>query len=39
MTTTPEQRKRNLRLGLILASVALALFVGFIVQRYFLLGN
>lgn len=39
MTTTPEQRKRNLRLGLILASVALALFIGFIVQRYFLLGN
>ena len=30
---TPEQqRKNNVRLGLILASVALALFVGFIVK-------
>ena len=30
---TPEQqRKSNVRLGLILASVALALFVGFIVK-------
>lgn len=29
---TPQQRKRNVRLGLILASVALALFVGFIVR-------
>jgi hypothetical protein len=29
---TPEQKKSNLRLGLILASVALAFFVGFIVK-------
>ena len=29
---TPEQRKRNLRLGLILASVALAFFVGFVAK-------
>lgn len=31
--TTPEQRKReNLRLGLILATVAAAFFVGFMVK-------
>ena len=29
---TPEQKKSNLRLGLILASVALVFFVGFIVK-------
>jgi hypothetical protein len=29
---TPEQKKSNLRLGLILASVALAFFVGFVVK-------
>lgn len=29
---TPQQRKSNVRLGLILASVAIALFVGFIVK-------
>ena len=29
---TPEQRKNNIRLGLILASIAVALFVGFIVK-------
>ncbi len=28
----PEQRRQNVRLGLILASVAVALFVGFIVK-------
>jgi len=27
---TPEQKKNNLRLGLILASVALVFFVGFV---------
>ncbi len=32
MMVTPQQRKRNVRLGLILGSVALALFVGFIVR-------
>lgn len=29
---TPEQKKSNLRTGLILASVALVFFVGFIVK-------
>jgi hypothetical protein len=29
---TPEQKKSNLRLALILATVAVALFVGFIVK-------
>ncbi|WP_394789195.1 cytochrome oxidase small assembly protein [Rhodoferax sp.] len=29
---TPEQKKNNLRTGLILASIALAFFVGFIVK-------
>jgi hypothetical protein len=29
MMTTPEQRKKNLRMGLILASVAVVFFVGF----------
>jgi hypothetical protein len=32
MPPTPEQRKNNLRLGLILASVALAFGLGFIVK-------
>jgi hypothetical protein len=30
--TTPEQKKSNLRLGLILASIAVAIFIGFIVK-------
>jgi len=29
---TPEQKKNNARLGLILASVALVLFVGFLLK-------
>ena len=29
---TPEQKKANVRLGLILASVAVALFIGFVVK-------
>jgi hypothetical protein len=29
---TPEQRKQNLRLGLILASVAVVFFIGFFVK-------
>ena len=29
---TPEQRRSNIRLALILASVAVALFVGFMVK-------
>ena len=32
MAQTPEQKKNNLRLGLILASVAAALFVGFMAK-------
>jgi hypothetical protein len=32
---TPEQRKNNVRLALILGSVAVALFVGFIVKSAF----
>ncbi|MEK9803147.1 MAG: cytochrome oxidase small assembly protein [Curvibacter sp.] len=30
--TTPEQKKANLRLGLILASVALVFFLGFVAK-------
>jgi len=30
--TTPEQRKSNLRLGMILASVAIAFFAGFVAK-------
>jgi hypothetical protein len=29
---TPEQKKSNARLGLILATVAVALFIGFVVK-------
>jgi hypothetical protein len=29
---TPEQKKANLRMALVLASVAVALFIGFIVK-------
>jgi hypothetical protein len=36
MSLTPEQKKSNLRLGLILATVAVALFVGFMVKSAFL---
>ena len=32
MATTPEQRKKNLRLGLILASVALAFALGLVAK-------
>jgi hypothetical protein len=32
MAMTPEQKKSNLRLGLILASVALAILVGFVAK-------
>ncbi len=32
MAVTPEQRKGNLRLGLILASVAVAFAIGFAVK-------
>jgi hypothetical protein len=33
---TPEQKKNNLRLGLILATVALAFFVGLLVKTAYL---
>ncbi len=33
---TPEQKKNNLRLGLILASVAVMFFVGFFVRMVYL---
>jgi hypothetical protein len=32
MALTPEQKKRNRRLGLILASVALMFFLGFVAR-------
>jgi len=32
---TPEQKKNNLRLGLILASVAIVFFAGFMVKLIF----
>ena len=32
---SPEQKKQNLRLALILASIAVALFVGFIAKFQF----
>lgn len=38
MAPTPEQRKSNLRLGLILASVAAAFAIGF-VAKLLLLGS
>ena len=34
--TTPEQKKSNLRLALILASVALVFFLGFTAKMIFL---
>ena len=39
---TPEQRglrRRNVRLGLILAGVVLVLLAGFVLRRYMLLGH
>ncbi|MDB6002997.1 MAG: hypothetical protein JWP52_4696 [Rhizobacter sp.] len=30
--TTPEQRKRNVRLGLILGTIAIVFFIGFIAR-------
>lgn len=38
MAMTPEQKKSNVRLGLILASVAAAFFIGF-VAKLVLLGG
>jgi hypothetical protein len=36
MAVTPEQKKSNLRLGLILASVAAVFFVGFMAKMVIL---
>jgi hypothetical protein len=36
---TPEQKKQNLRLGLILASVAIVFFLGFMVKMLVLTGQ
>jgi hypothetical protein len=36
--TTPEQKKANVRTGLILATIALAFFVG-VIAKFFLLGK
>ncbi len=36
--TTPEQKKNNLRLGLILASVAVVFFAGFVAKMVLLGG-
>ena len=35
---TPEKKKANVRTGLVLATVALAFFVG-VIAKYFLLGS
>ncbi|MFO6420758.1 cytochrome oxidase small assembly protein [Hylemonella sp. W303a] len=35
MPTTPEQKRANVRLGLILASVALVFFCGFVAKFVF----
>ncbi|MGJ7582550.1 cytochrome oxidase small assembly protein [Variovorax sp. RHLX14] len=32
MATTPEQKKRNRRMGLTLASIAVLFFIGFMVR-------
>ena len=31
---TPEQKKANLRMGLILASIAVVLFIGFMIKQF-----
>lgn len=36
MAVDPEQKKRNLRMALILASIAVVFFIGFIVKIAFL---
>lgn len=36
--TTPEQKKANARMGLVLATIALAFFVG-VIAKFFLLGS
>ena len=36
MAMNPEQKKRNLRMALVLASIAVVFFVGFMVKMAFL---
>ena len=36
MSMKPEQKKSNLRMALVLASIAVAFFVGFMVKMVFL---
>ena len=36
MAMTPEQKKSNLRMGLILASIAVVFFIGFMVKMVLL---
>ena len=36
MSQNPEQKKNNLRLGLVLASIAATFFIGFIVKMMLL---
>ena len=33
---TPEQKKANLRMGLILGSIAVVLFIGFMIKQFML---
>jgi len=35
---TPEQKKANVRMGLVLATIALVFFVG-VIAKFFLLGS
>ena len=35
---TPEQKKNNRRMGLVLASIAVVFFIGFVVRMVFLRG-
>ena len=39
MTMPPEKRKQNLRTGLILVSIAVAFFIGFMVKMTYLGGR
>ena len=39
MAMPPEKKKQNLRMGLILVSVALAFFIGFMVKMTYLGGR
>ncbi len=39
MAMTPEKKKQNLRMGLVLVSIALAFFIGFMVKMTYLGGS